>query len=507
MKNKKGISLIVLIVTIIVIIILAAVVILTLSKNNPIESAKEATFKEDVRTYQDELNMYISNEYQRLAGQRDSKITATGYEKDGNKNSVYTYLSSFKKKYENKIAIKEDMIAYIGNDEKERAWLVNSGIYMSKQFTIRYINENGEDLLPSEEIAELNAEYTYYAKEIEGYLPIEEEKSGITSENTTITFEYCKICDDLAFIGLDANGNETEDEPSIVSYTVSGIGNCTDTWVAFPKKHNNKDITEIKSEAFRGNNTIKKLVLQDNVEKIRSCAFYGSQVEFLNVNAKRFVEIQAFQNSNLKEVYFGKNVENIVQRSFDGCRNLKKIKINTEIADFNGLIFQGSPISEIKVNKDNSKYKVIDNILYSKDETAIYYCAPIWKTEFTIPDNVIQINTAAFRANRTLTKIIINDNIKIVNQAAFSNCSNLEYVYLNAEEINGIETFRDSSISRIDIGKNVKKIGVPFRNCRNLTQINYLGTIEEWNRIDVNASWNSSSNITKVICTDGEINL
>ena len=47
MKNKRrGISLMVLIVTIIVIIILALTVILTLSKNNPIESAREAKFKE-----------------------------------------------------------------------------------------------------------------------------------------------------------------------------------------------------------------------------------------------------------------------------------------------------------------------------------------------------------------------------------------------------------------------------------------------------------------------------
>ena len=49
--KKKGISLIVLIVTIIVIIILAAAVILTLSKNNPVGSAKEAKFKEDIRSF------------------------------------------------------------------------------------------------------------------------------------------------------------------------------------------------------------------------------------------------------------------------------------------------------------------------------------------------------------------------------------------------------------------------------------------------------------------------
>ena len=51
LTHKRGISLIVLIVTIIVIIILAAVVILTITKNNPVESAKEATFKEDVRNF------------------------------------------------------------------------------------------------------------------------------------------------------------------------------------------------------------------------------------------------------------------------------------------------------------------------------------------------------------------------------------------------------------------------------------------------------------------------
>jgi len=63
LTHKRGISLIVLIVTIIVIIILAAAVILTISKNNPVSSAKEATFKEDMTSIQDELSMYLSKKY------------------------------------------------------------------------------------------------------------------------------------------------------------------------------------------------------------------------------------------------------------------------------------------------------------------------------------------------------------------------------------------------------------------------------------------------------------
>ena len=87
-------------------------VILTLSKNNPIESAKEASFKEDVRTYQDELAMYISKDYTNKAGVRDKKIKATMYTKDGSEKSVYTYIPSFKAKYEGKFVIKNDELKY-----------------------------------------------------------------------------------------------------------------------------------------------------------------------------------------------------------------------------------------------------------------------------------------------------------------------------------------------------------------------------------------------------------
>ena len=94
------------------IIILAAVVILTLSKNNPIESAKEASFKEDVRTFQDELAMYIAKDYTSKAGARDDKITATNYNPAGDPASVYTYIPSFSKKYEGKFVIKNDELMY-----------------------------------------------------------------------------------------------------------------------------------------------------------------------------------------------------------------------------------------------------------------------------------------------------------------------------------------------------------------------------------------------------------
>ena len=117
LNKSKGISLIVLIVTIIVVIILAAVVILTLSKNNPIESAKEARFKEDVRTFQDELALSVSKQYAEAGGHRDYKINTTDFE------DIKDNIPSFSEKYKDKFVIENDELRYTGNlDEKEKEY-------------------------------------------------------------------------------------------------------------------------------------------------------------------------------------------------------------------------------------------------------------------------------------------------------------------------------------------------------------------------------------------------
>ncbi|MEG1705560.1 MAG: hypothetical protein RR290_03175 [Clostridia bacterium] len=59
MKNKKGISLIVLVVTIIVIIILAGAVILSLTNNNPIEEANKARYLQDKEAVQSAITSFI----------------------------------------------------------------------------------------------------------------------------------------------------------------------------------------------------------------------------------------------------------------------------------------------------------------------------------------------------------------------------------------------------------------------------------------------------------------
>ena len=110
LTHKRGISLIVLIVTIIVIIILAAAVILTISKNNPVSSAKEATFKEDMTSIQDELSMYLSKKYTDDPTSFDkSSVNLSG-------DSMVAELPSTKK-YKDKVSVIKGKLVWAGETE------------------------------------------------------------------------------------------------------------------------------------------------------------------------------------------------------------------------------------------------------------------------------------------------------------------------------------------------------------------------------------------------------
>ena len=120
MKEKKGISLITLVITIIVIIILAAAVILTLNNNNPIENAKEATFKSDVKTLQSELTMYIAKQTaDTLGGFKAEELNLS----ETTTPKIEEVLTSIKSSgLKGKVEVQNGKLVYTGTIEKEEKW-------------------------------------------------------------------------------------------------------------------------------------------------------------------------------------------------------------------------------------------------------------------------------------------------------------------------------------------------------------------------------------------------
>ena len=115
-SEKKGISLIVLVITIIVIIILAVAVILSIANNNPIENAKEARFKNDVKTMQEELELLKASKYAENNGEGYGKIEIGDLKSATN--------------YQEKFAVKDGELKYIAEKltDEEKTWVSASGV-------------------------------------------------------------------------------------------------------------------------------------------------------------------------------------------------------------------------------------------------------------------------------------------------------------------------------------------------------------------------------------------
>ena len=130
--NKRGISLIVLIITILVVIILAAAVILTLSKNNPIESAQQAKVKSDVSGFKEEL--MISHANNLAEDKRYKRENVNILVEDTNYNEkMKEYIPSITNQYLGKLYIKNGELTYVNSDsslydEQEYGWMKDLGI-------------------------------------------------------------------------------------------------------------------------------------------------------------------------------------------------------------------------------------------------------------------------------------------------------------------------------------------------------------------------------------------
>ena len=172
LTHKRGISLIVLIVTIIVIIILAAAVILTISKNNPVSSAKEATFKEDMSNIQDELSMYLSKKYTDNPTSFDkSSVNLSG-------DSMVTELPSTKK-YKDKVSVIKGKLVWAGETENntEYKWFseVTDGV-TKRSVSVR--NEWKEKIAEEVDGVPIPKGFTYKEGTKDTGLVIQDEKGN-----------------------------------------------------------------------------------------------------------------------------------------------------------------------------------------------------------------------------------------------------------------------------------------------------------------------------------------
>ena len=243
--------------------------------------------------------------------------------------------------------------------------------------------------------------------------------------NYTITYNYIKASSGLEYT-FDADGT---------SYSVTGIGTCTDTNVVIPTTYNGKPVTSIGTYAFDSCSSLTSVVIPDSVTSIGSFAFYncrnlasvviGDSVTSIGDGAFAWCD-------SLTSIVIPDSVTSIGDGAFAWCGSLTSVVIGNSVTSIGNRAFMDCrSFTSITVADANTAYKSVDGNLYTKDgKTLIQYAVGKTDTSFTIPNSVTAIGDVAFYGCSGLTSVVIPDSVTMIDSYAFYRCDSLTSVVI-----------------------------------------------------------------------------
>ena len=230
------------------------------------------------------------------------------------------------------------------------------------------------------------------------------------------------------------------------------------------------------------------------------------------------------------------SVTKIGSWAFGEYMNLKEIKISEFIVEIELMsFFNCGGLEKIEVDTANPIFHGDGNCLIrTADKTLLRGCAGS-----VIPSDgsVLSIQDGAF-TRCGIRDIYIPACIEWIGPGVFSGCDDVETIVVESGNENyysendcliekksktlmlggrngtvpeGVEkifhsAFKDRDIEIAVIPESVNTIGLwAFEGCRNLTRIDFAGTVEQWTAISKEESWDRDTGDYVVYCTNGSV--
>ena len=298
--------------------------------------------------------------------------------------------------------------------------------------------------------------------------------------------------------------------------TISGTGEMEDYY--WEENH--------RAPWFKNRESIKNVVIEEGATNISTYAFYccSNLINITISNSVTNIESDAFATcSSLTNITIPNSVMSIEEFAIIDCDNLESITISNSVTNIgDGLCYRCSNLKNIYVDKNNQYYSSENGILFNKDksklikypdgkinkqciipdnvtdigEYAFAACSSL--TSITIPNSVTSISDSAFYYCSSLTSITIPNSVTSIGGSAFNSCSSLTNITIpnSVTCIDAYTFMRCSSLTSITIPNSVTSIEYgAFNECSSLTDVYYTGTKAEWEKIDIDNSYNGNDDL------------
>jgi len=199
-------------------------------------------------------------------------------------------------------------------------------------------------------------------------------------------------------------------------------------------------LTEIDRDAFNGCTGLTEVKLPASLTTIGESAFSDctglTSLDLSGCTSLTTIDYSAFKDctglTNL-DLSACTSLTTIGWGAFEGCTGLTSISLPASLTTIGvGAFFDCTGLTSLTVDSRNTKYKSINNIIYTKDGLTLVVAAAGSLRAVNIPDTVTTIYDFAFAYCTGLTSIRLPANLTTIGEGTFAYCTGLISITLPA---------------------------------------------------------------------------
>lgn len=195
------------------------------------------------------------------------------------------------------------------------------------------------------------------------------------------------------------------------------------------------------------------------------------------------VHAKAFERSEVRTIILPRNLSALSNKAFVLCERLESFEINSH----NELYATIEGVLHSKDRKELVRFPSgYQGVNYIIEDTVVHiaegaFCGTTAIESITFTGNLKSIGSSAFEYCRKLSSLVLPSSVEIIGERAFQYCDSLSSVMLprSIQEIGDYAFCGCTAIQTISIPRGVKKIGhAAFKDCSSLRKIIVQENIE-----------------------------